>query len=197
MPSVGPVGVGASAAITRSGSTGAWDNAGNLHLNGSGSTPLFNPAAGGYSPYIAATDFDFSAIPDGSNIDGIEIVWTLQDIFGSSEFSDESVYFTKDGSTPVGDNLATSTTVPGSSTPVTFGGASSLAGTTWTTAEIKSSTFGSLFSFGAVSGSPLAYAIYCEITVYYSEAEELPACAFIGAARAQFSRRAILPHIGR
>lgn len=179
MASVGPVGVTTSAEITRGGSDGFWDNDGNLYLNGSGSTPLFNPGSGGYSNFLAATDFDFSAIPDGSTIDGIEVVWTLQDIFNSSEFADESSYLTKDGSASVGSNLATSTTVPGSSTPFTYGGASSLWGTTWTTAEIKSSNFGALFAFSAVSGSPLAYAIYCEITVYYTEPLVLPPGAWV------------------
>ena len=181
MTTIGPVGVGASAEITRGGSTGFWDNDGNLSTNGT-SSPLFNPAASGYSNFIAATDFDFSAIPTGSTIDGIEVVWTLQDIFNSGEFADESSYLTKDGSSSVGSNLATSTTIPGSSTPFTYGGSSSLWGTTWTAAEVKSSNFGALFAFSAASGAPLAYAIYCEITVYYT-APDSPPCAFIGLTK--------------
>lgn len=113
---------------------------------------------------LYGSDFDFSAIPAGATITGIEVQISRE---GNNMF-DEFVKLTKNGTAGVGDNKAdTGTDWDGPST-ATYGGSTDLWGTTWSVAEIQSSSFGAYVvakAFG-IPGQPGV--AWIKVNVYYT-----------------------------
>jgi hypothetical protein len=101
--------------------------------------------------YFAITGLS-STIPSGATVNGITVKIERFNNNASGDFPltivDSAIYLTKDGSALVGSNKSTGATwqATDNNTTVDFGGVSDLWGTTWTAAEINSSTFGVLIS---------------------------------------------------
>lgn len=93
-----------------------------------------------------------STVPSGATINGITVSIERYNSVVPGDFTltinDNAVYLTKDGSNLVGSNKSTGATWQSSdnNTPVNFGGAADLWGTSWTAAEINASTFGVMIS---------------------------------------------------
>jgi hypothetical protein len=123
------------------------------------------------SDWLRATNFDFSGIPAGSTIDGIEA--KIEHHCGNAGVVfDGSVYLRK-SSGQVGSNKASASYWPTSDAEVTYpvtGGATDKWGTTWTLAEIQNINFGIDLSAlnGDVNAARNAYVDCISIRVYYT-----------------------------
>lgn len=129
----------------------------NVYANLSFSDGSFNPQAAPTSltsqtvNYFICTGLS-STVPSGATINGITVNIERYNSVTVGDFTltinDNAIYLTKDGSTVVGSNKSTGAAWQSSdnNTPVTFGGSADLWGTTWTAAEINSSTFGVMIS---------------------------------------------------
>jgi hypothetical protein len=124
------------------------------------------------SELLVASNFGFTAIPSDATIVGIfaEIERRDQAIGAAS---DNRVQLAK-GTTfasLVGTNKAdTALDWPTAATIKTYGGAADLWGTTWTPAEINTSTFALMLSVQADAANTDIFVDYIRVTVYYTEA---------------------------
>lgn len=166
MASVGPQ--NPTAATTIAGPGIDWSNATNvLSSNDSYSTAsTFGPVNA--TERLRVTGFDFSAIPDGSTIDGVvvEIERSVTSTSGSPR--DSSIYLCK-ATVQAGSNKASGTTWPTTDAYATYGGVADLWGTTLTTADVKDSGFGILIA-GQITGkaSTTFRVDHVRITIYYT-----------------------------
>lgn len=123
-----------------------------------------------YTDWLLLTNFGFSSsdIPSGATINGIEFIICRYSA-KENELIDNALYLYDDGQ--VGDNLASATYWPiNDPTEATYGGSSSMCGTSLTQADIVASTFGVQLSVGCVIEDICnAYVDYIKIRVYYTE----------------------------
>lgn len=123
-------------------------NASTLTNTGSGGTGIFWTITGGttlpgsilnfvstHSQTLEAGGFDFSALPAGAVINGIEVI-----VNRGGLVRDNRISLIKGGSI-LATNLATSATWPLFGGNATYGSTTGLWGTTWTPADLKSSGF--------------------------------------------------------
>jgi len=170
---VGPKNAGTGTDVTGVGSV-IWSNPGNVisDNNSYASSVLLNSSA--ISHYLESSNYSFS-IPAGATINGIQVTIGryASNIFGITRIQDNVVKLIKAGSV-VGTNKAvTGTNWPTAETPITYGGASDLWGTSWTADDIKNSNFGvslSILNATTMSNSYTGYVDYIQIAVTYSTA---------------------------
>lgn len=140
--------------------TVAWSNTSNITADDiSNATASLNASQ---SHYLKATNFGFS-IPAGSIIDGIETRFKRS---GGAFITDTDVKIVKGGAISSTDLSAGAAWSVGEEF-VTFGGATSKWGETWTATDINDSTFGVVLS---ATGSALATASVnvVDIKIYYT-----------------------------
>lgn len=121
------------------------------------------------SYYLQCTQFDFSAIPDGAQINGIELSFKRLNT-GSADAFDLTIKLVKNG-TITGNNKSVGATWSVAEETVTFGGASDLWGVSLTAADVKASNFGVAIQIekDVVFGDPdpRAGIDYLTLTVHY------------------------------
>ena len=152
--------------VIRSGAEASWSNPGNVVADDTNyaTVTLDNNQD---SNYLYASNFGFS-IPTGSTITGITVNINRM---GSAlhHIRDYRLYMTKDGVNTTGNNLGLTTTdwpTTGLQT-ATYGGTSNLWGTTWTPAQINSSSFGVLLAVrGTSTNTNLASVWYGNTFLY-------------------------------
>lgn len=157
----------------------AWANPGNAAtVNATNATNNNNPPAGP----LALTNYGFT-IPAGT-IDGIEVESTAAQNSGLPE----TTYNIGLQLTKTGTGVGSAVTVGLSGTPLqtnVSGGATSLWGTTWTTAEINASTFGVILEYSGDAGNTNDLIVDCvRIKIYYTATG-----GGAGVAQGLFSRR--------
>lgn len=125
------------------GSGVAWTNPGNaISENATSATSALTKSAT-TSQTLRVTGFDFSSIPTGSMITGVEV--RIKRSTAGNTVNDNSVRLSLSGAS-IGTNLASATNYTTSLAWATYGGANELWGTTLTEAQVKDSTFGVDFS---------------------------------------------------
>jgi Tfp pilus assembly protein PilX len=123
-------------------------------------------ASGANSANLDATSFGFT-LPSNASISGISVK-VERGSSATNSFKDNGVQLLKAG-TPVGNNKAGTTYWGTGDTNITYGAANDLWGTTWTPADIDSSTFGLRFSsHNYAVASQTASVDYVEITITYT-----------------------------
>jgi len=113
------------------------------------------------------TQFDFSSIPTGSTINGIEAedkVYASLNDPQQGYAADKNLFLRYDGSS-IGSNMISASNWLTSPEVRTYGGPSIMWGTTLTRDQIASSTFG---IFLQVSGNCTVYVEYFRIRVYFT-----------------------------
>lgn len=147
-----------------------WTNPGNIVADDTNYAQITNPNfdLGTYSYLLRGTNFDMSAIPDGSTIDGIYVSTAAAYVNGSGSYT--LVQLVNASSALVGDNKAA--TPVALSTPTmtesTWGGASDTWGASPTAAMVKSSNFGVALGFQPTANDCDIYVDWIRITVYYT-----------------------------
>jgi hypothetical protein len=147
--------------------TVTWSNPGNITTSGSATASV---GSGATTHYLRGTNYGFS-IPTGATINGIAVTINRQSSGMSSPFLRDSVVSLVKAGTIVGSNLA----VTGTNWPTsylgtaTYGGISSLWGTTWSPEDINNVNFGVVLSAtNSNDYSRNATVDYMRITVTYT-----------------------------
>lgn len=124
---------------------------------------------GDVSHYLQCTQFDFSSIPDGAQINGVELNFKRLNT-GSADVFDLTIKLVKNG-TISGDNKSVGATWSVTEQTVTFGGSTDTWGLSLTAADVKASNFGVVIQaekdivFG--DPEPNAGIDYLTLTVHY------------------------------
>ncbi len=152
----------------------AWTNPDNITGNDVISAVASSvPAGGGITNYLQGTDFRFSnvPIPDDAFIQGIRLrIKRFSSSDGTGQRLRDSVVSLMKNGIIVGDNKAvTSTNWPTDFAVRAYGGENDLWGTTWTPADINTSTFGAVLSAANNNGSLARTGTvdYFQVVVYY------------------------------
>jgi len=140
-----------------------WSNPNNIKVqDGLFSTVTLNP--GQYVQYLEATNFGFS-IPLANTITGIQV--EIKGFFTGTPGGDALLFSMAKGGFPAGfsNNIAV---LPTSNGFVSYGGSSSLFGTTWTPNDINQTGFGVfLGGFGSGQSTPITFSIdFVRITIF-------------------------------
>ena len=155
---------------------------------------LFNKT----TDYLQVKDFGFN-IPTAATICGLEaqVVKSADDIdilIISAWVKDYNVRIIKNNAL-AGNNMASATEWPSSSTTATYGGVNDLWGTTWSPAEVNSNNFGFSISAEIKTGIgllPVVKIDYIGMTVYYLDPSVLPAQALQFNLASGYNNTAIL-----
>lgn len=152
----------------------SWANPENItNIGDSYSVASSVPAGGGITNYLQGTDFRFAnvPIPEDSFIKGIRLrIRRFSSSDGTGQRLRDSVVSLLKNGVIVGDNKAvTSTNWPTDFAVRAYGGEDDLWGTTWTPADINTSTFGAVLSAVNNHGSLARTGTvdYFQITIYY------------------------------
>jgi hypothetical protein len=121
---------------------------------------------------LQMTNFGFN-LPADAIIDGFEIQVEWQASNNTAANRSIQLWLTKDGSTLVWAYSATQNLTRNADTTLTFGGGTSLFGTTWTAAELNANTFGVLLRVGNVNAATRSIDLV-QIRVYYRVVEIIP-----------------------
>lgn len=150
MADTGWVIAGQGRAVNRTSGAATWANPGNIVADDATNATVTVPTAS-FSHYLVADTLDFSVIPDGATINGIEVRAQLS---CNQSFNGRlrNVNIGKDDSTP-GTEKTINTTVGTSPAYLDSGTAADLWGLTLSAAEVKASTFQALIT---VSNSDFA-----------------------------------------
>lgn len=123
---------------------------------------------GTYSYLLCGTNFDFSAIPDGSTIDGIAVSTGAAYVNGTGSYT--LVQLLNASSVLVGDNKASPAVAL--STPTITNNNWGSSTDTWnaspTAAMVKNSNFGVALGFEPTANDCDVYVDYVRMTVYYT-----------------------------
>ena len=162
---------GSATSVTEGSWTGnTWVNPTNITAAGSVFSTITAPSydAGVYSYKLRATNFDFSAIPANSQINGIIVI--AGGVRYDAGTADIGLLQLVDNGTPIGDNkYATPAAVTGTASNYTKGTSTDLWNTsTLTAAKVKSSTFGVDFGMIARSANSDVSIDYITMEVYYT-----------------------------
>lgn len=147
--------------------TTAWTNPGNITTsNNVYATVARNTNSD--SNYLKATNFGFS-IPSGATINGILVEWEYQTAATLGQVTDKAARIVKGG---VIGSTDKSTAGVWSNIEVfnAYGSSSDLWGTTWTSDDINSSTFGAALAVTVVGSAGNANVDSVRITVTYTPA---------------------------
>jgi hypothetical protein len=122
-----------------------------------------------YSYRLKAQGFDFSAVPDGSTIDGIKVEIERYTSYADM-IKDYRVQLLDASGNLVGSNKAGASTWGTSLTVITYGGAADTWAASPTAAMVKDADFGVAFSIYDYLGffNKTCYVDYIRITVYYT-----------------------------
>ncbi|WP_342640950.1 hypothetical protein [Rhodoligotrophos ferricapiens] len=120
------------------------------------------------SAALQVTGFDFSAIPDGVEITGIEA--RIRRYLGSSGAVADGNIRLVVGGTATGQNKAAAGGWPASAADATYGGAADLWTLTPTVAQVKAANFGIAIVASRDSGSPAARVTTVWMRVHYATA---------------------------
>lgn len=164
MASQGPSFAGTASSV--GGETAFWSNPSNAEANDSSyaTATLFG---NDQSQRLTLTNFGFT-IPGGSTITGVEVNVERSAISGAVR--DVTLFLLK-SSAEVGSGLGNVGDWPGVDGVVTYGGSTTLWGTTFTSSEVNNSGFGVDIQCEEHSGSlSTAQIDYVTITVYYTAA---------------------------
>ena len=115
---------------------------------------------------LRATNFSMG-VTAGATIDGIVV--EIERYYANGQVIDVDVNLTKNGTARVGSDYSTGANFvasPGST--VTFGGATDKWGTTWTAAEVNTSTFGVFYKMGASAANADGFVDFIRVTVYFT-----------------------------
>lgn len=116
--------------------------------------------------------FDFSAIPDGATITGIEVLVEAKVNTQNANAFNLAITLTKDGANGVGTGKATSALTTSSALYI-LGDSNNLWGTTWTKAELVATTFGTLIVTSHGTAAGIIYSIdSIRVNVYYTPSSE-------------------------
>ncbi len=121
----------------------AWANPGNA-VSSNNAVANQGPLDATSNDFLQATNFDFSTIPGGATILGIEarVERQGQEFVGASRIFDDTIQIVK-GGTRQGNNKSTGAGWAFSAEEIiTFGGAADLWGLTVTDSDVKASNFG-------------------------------------------------------
>ena len=148
-----------------------WTNPGNIVADDTSYAQITSPTfdTGLYSYLLRGTNFDFSAIPDGSTIDGIYV--TTAGAYANGAGGYTLVQLVNASSALVGDNKA-ATPVPLTLNTITannWGGSTDTWSATPTAAMVKSANFGVALGFRPTADDCDIYMDYVRMTVYYTE----------------------------
>lgn len=146
----------------------SWINPGNAVGSNNSYATITNMDDGDITNYLKCTDYGF-AIPSGSTIDLISI--GAERYGESADFRDYSVRIVKADTIQTTANAAKTGTDYPSSDPGTIDwhdGTSTYWGSTWTYADINSTTFGAAFSAVATRNSRDVFVDHLPINVCYS-----------------------------
>ncbi len=180
----GPNGPGTGADDASVGSV-AWASPTNVTADDGTTTTASLPTSGNQSHYLKATNFGF-AIPTSAAILGIQAEWNIWRESLGAAIAMFSVKAVK-GGTISGSEMAASEAIgTTTATFISYGGASSLWGLTWTAADINASNFGAVLSVktSATDADTQARLDYCRITITY---------VLVGAMSKRFGG---VPHAG-
>lgn len=158
-----------SSAATSGGSGRKWNNESNVYSsNGSDAYVSLSSSGGGRnSEYLEVTNFGFN-LPATATVTGVEAVIEMAASSSSSVY-DRDIYLTKDGSSSVGNDQATSTYLLNYDSDYTYGGSSNLWGTTLSYSEVNSSNFGIRIRLrNGASGSRYGYIDHVTLNVHYT-----------------------------
>lgn len=166
MSSAGPNSGSTFTSDSSNGGSVAWTNPGNAAALDSSDTKAEYHAAAFLSHYLWATGFGFS-IPGGNTIDGVVAEWARRISYGS--IADDAVYLIKGGAVAGTNQSAGAAWTSGAYPYASFGGASSLWGTTLSVSDVNASNFGvAIAARGTTGGDPRVD--HVRVTVYYSAA---------------------------
>ena len=163
----------------------SWSNPSNVTADdGTNATQANTGSKTAVNDSLDCDNFDFSSIPSGATIDGIEVVIERAEGTTGNNIYDYTVRLFKAGSL-TGDNKAdTVNEWPTTITAKTYGGAADLWGTTWTDSDVKDPDFGvrmtnQKVSLSSSSGSNTVD--YVKVTVYYTESSSfVPRLSLLG-----------------
>ena len=155
----------------------AWVNASNVFSSDNSRATVLLPSRNDVSNYIRATGFDFSAIPNGAIILGIEaeIERSEAGLSTRAGIIDSEVRIIKNGIISTVENKANTVNLWPSSSSEAFsiyGGSADLWSLAWTASDIKASDFGVAVSaknerISGGGGNETAQIDAIRITVYY------------------------------
>lgn len=171
MADTGWVTAGTGANNAAAGNT-AWGNTGNITTaTDAAYSEASSVAKSGSTQYLHAANFDFSSIPSGSTIDGIEALVRRQQT-GTGGSSDNTIQLILGGSR-TGSNLASSEDWSSSIQSKQYGGASNLWGLTPDRSDVISASFGLAIRGNNLSGITQINlrVYYVQIKVHYTEPE--------------------------
>ena len=167
--------------------TVAWTNPDNITDNdGISAVASAVPAGGGITNYLQGTDFRFYnvPIPDDAFIQGIRLrINRYSSSDGTGQRLRDSIVRLMKNGVIVGDNKAvTSTNWPVDFAVRAYGGENDLWGTTWTPADINTSTFGAVLSASNNHGSLARTGTvdYFQVVVYYFRTTTLEVGSAVG-----------------
>lgn len=166
MASVGPQNGTSFANDTTVGALG-WNNTSRANASDNSYVTVTGGLYGGYTCYLKALGFDFSAIPDGATITGIKDEIEKKSN-ATNKVTDYSVKVVKNGN--IGGNEDANNSYWGTSDSyAVYGGENDLRGLSWNTADIKNANSGVVIS--AFIGSNTTASIdHIRRTVYYTAA---------------------------
>jgi hypothetical protein len=162
--SAGPNSPGTAADV--GGGSYSWDTPSNA-ISSNDTRTSFTGSSGSDSNLLRLTNFSFH-VPSSSTISGIVVEIERQ----GGAVSDREVTLVRDGSS-VGTDMASADDWPASDAYASYGGPTSLWGTTWTPSQINNPTFGVQISAGSDSGTQTGEIDHVRITVYYTDVIEL------------------------
>lgn len=136
MPTTAAIIAGTGASVAGIG-TAAWTNPGNI--TASDDTRATVGIAGAVSRWLAASQFDFSSIPDDAVVLGVTGTVEASIASGSGTITAATLFL---AGAPVGAQKTLSTALTGTDANYTIGGANDLWGYNLTPAVLKTSTFG-------------------------------------------------------
>ena len=147
----------------------AWTNPGNaVSLNATYASSV-GLANGECTHTLRCKGFDFSAIPDGSTINGVTVrIWAMD----VSAASCDLMQLLDTGASRVGTNQCAAPVAvnTGAINDITKGGAADLWGNALTRAWVQDADFGVSVGFIADANDTEVYVDHVEMTIYYTEA---------------------------
>jgi MBG domain (YGX type)/Ig-like domain CHU_C associated len=164
---VGPNNAGTGTNVSGIGSV-AWTNPGNALANENSYATISLTSGNTASNYLQTTNYGFS-IPAGAIINGIQLtIGRFENNTASgNDIRDVAVQLIKGGSLVASNQANTGSDWPTSETAATYGGATSLWGTTWTPADINATNFGASLAINTSNTTRTGSVDYMTITVTY------------------------------
>ncbi|KKK85388.1 hypothetical protein LCGC14_2773800, partial [marine sediment metagenome] len=163
----GWVTTGTGTSVVRSGSTNSWNNPSQIEVDDKSFADTYITTLGGYTDWLRAANFDFSSIPVGATLDGIEVRIKRYAYYSNEDYDDE-VYLISN-TAQVGDNKSKATPWRTTAGYYTYGGPTDTWNSGLTISDIKTINFGVELSALTVVPYSYLYVDSIQIKVYYTE----------------------------